>query len=282
MHHEFPSNYYSWADLAERQGGHVVVVKREEGENWTAALLRGVGRNTAMVAISPCHWTDGSAVDLVRVSERARAVGAALVIDASQALGALPMDLHRIQPDFLVSVGYKWMLGPYGLGYLYVAPKWRNGVPLERSWLTREGSEDFTRLVERTDAFRSGARRFDMGEFPQFHTAPMAIAGLEQIAKWGVPEIAKGIEVLTDRIAMRAKEQGFAVLPKQDRSPHLIGIRKPGGIPSGLPAFLRERKIFVSIRGDAIRVAPHLYNSAEDVDRLFSAMREFHGRSASV
>jgi selenocysteine lyase/cysteine desulfurase len=111
---------------------------------------------------------------------------------------------------------------------------------------------------------------------------PMAIAALEQIVKWGVADIATGIGVLTDRVAQRAQEQGFTVLPKQDRAPHLIGIRKAGGVPTGLPGFLRERKLFVSIRGDAIRVAPHLYNSVEDVDRLFDVIAEFQSSSASV
>jgi len=84
-------------------------------------LLQAIDATTAIVSVPHCHWTDGSKVDLELLSERTHAVGAALVIDASQSLGAGVLDLERVKPDFLTSVGYKWLLGPYGLGYLYVA-----------------------------------------------------------------------------------------------------------------------------------------------------------------
>jgi selenocysteine lyase/cysteine desulfurase len=203
-----------------------------------------------------------------------------LVIDASQSLGASSLDLGRVQPDFLVSVGYKWLLGPYGLGYLYVAPKWReSAVPIEQSWLTRAGSEDFTRLVEYTEKYRLGARRFDMGEFPQFVLVPMAIAALRQILEWGVAEIQAVLSATTAQIAERATEQGYLVLPRDQRCAHMIGIRHRGGLAGGLSNLLQEAKVFVSIRGDSIRIAPHLYNDLNDVDRLFEILRVAHNRS---
>jgi selenocysteine lyase/cysteine desulfurase len=217
---------------------------------------------------------DGSFIDLNRISERTREVKAALVIDASQSLGACPLEIHRVQPDFLVSVGYKWLLGPYGLGYLYVAPKWREqGVPLEESWLTRKDSEDFPRLIDYRDEYRPGARRFDMGEFPQFVLAPMASAALKQLLSWGIPAIQQSLTILIDYVARRAMEAGFSVLPSEQRSKHMIGIRLPGGIPGTLRSTLAAQKVYVSIRGDSIRVAPHLYNDLADIDRLFEVLK---------
>ena len=271
---EFPSNVYAWRELAKRQDGRVVTVLRQAGENWTEALLRVIDRDTAIVAVPHCHWTDGSAVDLELVGERARAVGAALVVDASQSLGASRLDLERVKPDFLTAVGYKWLLGPYGLGYLYVAPRWRDsGVPFEQSWLTRAGSEDFARLVDYRDEYRDGARRFDMGEFPQFVLAPMAIAALTQILAWGVGRIEATLTTLTERVAQLAAESGYSVLPSRDRAAHMIGMR-PGAIPADLPTALADAKVFVSIRGDSIRVAPHVYNEPGDIDRLFAVLRQ--------
>ena len=271
---EFPSNVYAWRELAKKCNGRVLMIKRKDGENWTQALLRGIDEKTAIVAVPHCHWTDGSNVNLELVGERARAVGAALVIDASQSLGASILDLERVKPDFLTAVGYKWLLGPYGLGYLYVAPKWRgSGVPLEQSWLTRAGSEDFTRLVDYTDEYRAGARRFDMGEFPQFVLAPMAIAALKQVLTWGVGRIQATLSVLTERAAYLAGELDYAVLPPADRSSHMIGIRPRRAIPVDLPKSLKEAGVFVSIRGDSIRIAPHLYNEPQDIDRLFEVLR---------
>jgi selenocysteine lyase/cysteine desulfurase len=95
----------------------VQTVRRKDSENWTEALLRQIDKKTAIVALPHCHWTDGSKVDLELVGERVRAVGAGLVIDASQSLGASSLELERVKPDFLTAVGYKWLLGPYGLGY---------------------------------------------------------------------------------------------------------------------------------------------------------------------
>jgi selenocysteine lyase/cysteine desulfurase len=275
LHQQFPSNVYVWYELAKKNGGRVVVAQGEPGGDWTEALIASIDDDTAIVAVPQCHWTDGSKVDLERVGQRARAVGASLVIDASQSLGASPLSLERVQPDFLTAVGYKWLLGPYGLGYLYVAPKWReSGTPLEQSWIARAGSDDFSRLVDHTDAFRPGARRFDMGESPQFVLAPMAIAALQQVLAWGVERIQQTLSLLTEKIAPLAADIDYAVLPREQRSAHMIGIRHARGIPAGLPQLLHEANVFVSVRGDSIRIAPYLYNDAGDIERLFAVLRE--------
>jgi selenocysteine lyase/cysteine desulfurase len=279
LHQQFPSNVYTWYELARENGGRVVVARREPGMDWTEALLRAIDDNTAIVAVPQCHWTDGSRVDLERVGERVRAVSAGLVIDASQSLGASPLNLERIQPDFLTAVGYKWLLGPYGLGYLYVAPKWwESGVPLEQSWIARAGSDDFSRLVDHTDAYRPGARRFDMGESPQFVLAPMAIAALQQILAWGVERIQQTLGLLTEKIAHLAAEIDYSPVPSAQRSAHMIGIQPARGIPAELPQRLHDANVFVSVRGDSIRIAPYLYNDAADIERLFAVLRKGSGR----
>ncbi len=251
---EFPSNVYAWRDLAAARGARIITVDRS-----TDAVLAAIADTTAVVTVPNCHWTDGTIIDLERVAARTREVGAALVIDASQSLGAYPIDVSRIQPDFLVAVGYKWLLGPYGLGYLYVAPRWReNGAPLERSWLTRRGSEDFSRLVDYTDDYRAGARRFDAGEFPQFYLVPMACAALEQILAWGIDEIHRELSALTGRL--------------QGGAGHFVGLKRAGGVPASLTADLAREQIYVSVRGDSIRVAPHLHNDVTDIDRLIAVL----------
>jgi selenocysteine lyase/cysteine desulfurase len=279
LHQQFPSNVYTWYEVARKNGGRVVVARREPGMDWTEALLRAIDDNTAIVSVPQCHWTDGSRVDLERVSERVRAVGAGLVIDASQSLGASPLSLERIQPDFLTAVGYKWLLGPYGLGYLYVAPKWRkSGVPLEQSWIARAGSDDFSRLVDHTDAYRPGARRFDMGESPQFVLAPMAIAALQQVLAWGVERIQQTLGLLTEKIAQLAAEIDYSPVASAQRSAHMIGIQPARGIPAELPKLLHDANVFVSVRGDSIRIAPYLYNDTADFERLFALLQKGSGR----
>lgn len=271
---EFPSNVYGWRELARQRQAEVRTVRQESDGTWTDAIIAAMDAGTAVVAVPNCHWTDGSLIDLGRIGAAARSVGAALVVDASQSLGAYPLDVSAVQPDFLVTVGYKWLMGPYGLGYLYVAPRWRDtGVPIEHSWLSRAGCEDFTRLTEYTDAYRDGARRFDMGEFPQFVLMPMAIAALEQVLAWGVGRIGETLSVLTARVARGATELGGSTLPAGDRVGHMVGIRLRNGIPDALAGALAAAKVYVSIRGDSIRVAPHLYNDGSDVDRLLGVLQ---------
>lgn len=269
---QFPSNVYEWHHAARRSGGSVVTVPRSAGRSWTDGVLECIGEDTAIVAVPNCHWTDGTVVDLVRVGEAARSVGAALVVDVTQSLGARPLDVEEVQPDWLVVAGYKWMLGPFSLGYCWVAPRWREGEPLERNWLTRAGAEDFTGLVRYTDDFAPGARRYDMGERANFHLMPMGIAALDQLLSWGAAEVEAYTGSLTDLIAEGATSLGWEVAQREHRSRHMLGLRRPGGIPDKLTDLLAEADVYVSVRGDSIRVSPHVYNDRDDAARLLEVL----------
>jgi selenocysteine lyase/cysteine desulfurase len=269
---QFPSNVYPWVDLAERAGGSVQIVPRPLDFDWTAALLEHIDRRTAIVAVPHCHWTDGSLVDLVQVGERARTVGAAFVVDATQSLGAATFRAGEIRPDFLVAAGYKWLLGPYSLGYLYAAPERRTGRPLDFNWIGREGSNDFAGLTNCRAGFQPGARRYDVGERSNFALLPAAMEGLRQILAWSVEEIAATLGELTERIEREARSLGLLVGPSERRAAHMTGLRSRDSLPSDLPARLAAAKVYVSVRGNSIRVSPHLYNTREDVDRLCSVL----------
>ena len=272
---QFPSNVYAWRDLAERTGAEVVTVPRPADDGWTAAVEAAVDERCAVVAVPACHWTDGTAVDLVRVGYRARSAGAALVVDACQAAGAVPLDVGRIRPDFLVTAAYKWLLGPYSLAFCWVAPQWREGRPLEHNWITRAGSDDFAGLVDYTDERAPGARRYDMGEVSNFALIPVAIASMEVLARWGLDAVAAHAGTLTGAIADGAAELGLAVAAPVARSPHLLGARLPEGLDAPAVAdHLRERQVHVSVRGTSLRVSAHVFNTADDVDRLLAALKE--------
>lgn len=272
LEEQFPSNVYEWRDAAARNGGRVVTVPRPPDHDWTREVLGCIDADTAVAAVPNCHWTDGTVVDLVRVGEAARSVGAALVVDATQSLGVRPLDVTEVRPDWLAVTGYKWMLGPFSLGYCWVAPHLRAGDPLERNWITRAGAEDFAGLVEYTDGFAPGARRYDMGERSNFHVLPMGIVALEQLAGWGVAEVESYIGALTDEIAREATDLGWDVAPDAARSRHMLGLRRPGGIPEKLPALLKDADVYVSVRGTSIRVSPHVYNTRDDTARLLEVL----------
>jgi selenocysteine lyase/cysteine desulfurase len=274
---QFPSNVYAWRRVAARCGATIRTVPRPSDNRWTPAVLAAIDASTAVAALPHCHWTDGSLLDLVAIGAHCRAMGAALVVDAIQSLGALPFSVQEIQPDFLVTAAHKWLLGPYTYGFCYVAERWLQGTPLEENWLNRERSEDFARLVDYRDTYQPGARRFDMGAYSSFLLAPMVRAALEQILDWGVENIAAGLRDTTRRIADRAAGFGFQVAPESTRAPHLLGLYLPGGLPAELPAILARDKVYVSVRGNAVRVAPHLYNSAADIARLVTTLERIAG-----
>ncbi len=270
---QYPSNVYPWRDAVARGGGRLVSVARPADGDWTAAVLAAIDDATAVVAVPNCHWTDGGLLDLGRVGHAARARGAALVVDATQSLGALPFDVRTVQPDFLVAAGYKWLLGPYSLGFCWVAPHRRDGRPLEFHWAGRAGSEDFARLVEYTDALRPGARRYDVGEASNFVLLPMALAALRRLLDWGVAAVAATIAPLCDAVAAGATAAGAVVAPAALRAPHIVGLRLPGGPPPDLASRLADANVVVSLRGDAVRVSPHVYNTAADVERFLAVLR---------
>ncbi|HKE92007.1 MAG TPA: aminotransferase class V-fold PLP-dependent enzyme [Gemmatimonadales bacterium] len=275
LNEEFPSVILPWRERAREVGATAVLLPRPEDDDWTRVILDAIDRRTAVAALPALHWTDGALIDLPRVATRLREVGAALVVDATQSLGAMPFPLAEVQPDFLAAAGYKWLLGPYSLGFLYVAPRHQRGRPIEYNWIIRAGSEDFTRLsnYERALELRPGARRFDVGETSNFALMPMAIAALEQLLEWGVASVGDTIRVLTDALVRRAAEIGLDAVPAARRAPHYVGLRFPRGVPPDLPQRLAADRIYASVRGrSALRVTPHIYNTEADIDRLIRAI----------
>jgi selenocysteine lyase/cysteine desulfurase len=273
---QFPSNVYSWRELAKHSGAKLVTVSRPPDNDWTSAVLDDLDEDTAVVAVPNCHWTDGSLLDLARIGERAKEAGAALVVDAIQSLGAHPLDVREVRPDFLVASAYKWLLGPYGIGFLYADEGWREGTPIEHNWINRRGSDDFSRLVGYQDAFQPGARRYDVGERSNFALLPMANEALRQILHWGVENVSATIGVLTALVEREAKDRGVEAIPAKMRARHMIGLKHGSGSPEDLAAQLAAQNVFVSVRGETVRVSPHLYNTEEDINRLFAALSTAH------
>jgi len=267
---EYPSGVYTWRRAAERAGAGIRTVTRKPGQTWTEAVLAAIDERVAIVSAPNVHWTDGGLVDLDRVAARARAAGARLVVDASQSLGVMPLDVAALRPDFVISVGYKWLLGPFGRGYLWVAPEHRGGRPVEENWILRAGSDDFAKLVDYRDEYLPGARRYDQGARTLFELTPMAVAALEQVLTWGPSHIATALAAVTTEIATRIAAAGVSTT--EPRGPHLLGIRVPGGAIDRVAASLKAANCFVARRGDAIRVSPHLHVTQADVDRLVTTL----------
>jgi selenocysteine lyase/cysteine desulfurase len=273
---EYPSGIYTWRRLADDTGSEIVTVRREAGQSWTDAVLAaldGHGGQIGIVSVPNVHWTDGARLDLPAVARRTHAVGAALVIDASQSLGVMPLDVDELRPDFVVSVGYKWLLGTVGRSFLWVAEQHRDGRPVEENWITRAGADDFAALVDYTDEYQPGARRFDQGARMLFETTPIAIAGLEQLGSWGVADVEAALGRVTAAIAGRLASLGLEPsVPEAERSPHILGIAVPESARDRIVPALEEAHCFAALRGSTLRIAPHLHTTEADIDTLATAL----------
>ena len=275
---EFPSTIYGWQARAAEAGAEAVLLPRPADDDWTRVVLEAIDARTAVAALPVCQWSDGGLLDLARIGARLREVGATLAVDATQSLGAMPLDLAAVLPDFLVAAAYKWLLGPYTVGFLYAAPRWHHGRPIEHNWIARMGSEDFSGLVRYEERFQAGARRYDMGEVSNFALLPVAIASLRQLLQWGVPNVYQTLSARVAEIAGRASELGLGAVPGHLRAGHYLGLRFSAGMPEGLAAALSYAKVYVSVRGSALRVTPHLWNTDADVERLVGVLRETERR----
>lgn len=270
---EFPASVLTWRNVARRSGAEIMTVGRPDCGNWTAALCDAIDDRTALVCLGQTHWICGGMADLVEISRRCKSVGAALVVDATQSCGAQRLDVATVDPDFLVVAAYKWLLGPYSTGFLYVAPRHQQGVPLEQGWLARQGAEDFGSLMDYREDFQPGARRFDVGERSNFALMPAVIVALRQLLTWQVERIEATLGAKTAQIAEAAREIGAVVVSDKHRAPHFLSLRFPQGLPDDVLQRLAAAGVFVSARGEWLRVTPHLYNDDTDAGRLISALR---------
>ncbi|RMF38064.1 MAG: aminotransferase class V-fold PLP-dependent enzyme [Alphaproteobacteria bacterium] len=269
---QFPSNVHVWRRLARESGAEIVTVRRPPDGDLTRAVLGEIDERTALLAAAQCRWTDGALIDLDRVAPALHEVGAALVLDLTQSAGAMRYDAARIDADFVIAATYKWLLGSYSMGFVHIAPRHRDGRPLEETWMGREGAEDFARLVDYRDGYRPGARRFDVGEVANFALLPATIAALEQILDWGVERIEATLAARVATIAERAAGLGFRVSDPALRAGHFLGLGFPGPVPAGLPERLAAERVHVSLRGSSLRVTPHLYNDDADTERLIEVL----------
>ena len=267
-----------WMSRAEQGGYTVEQVKQPADGDWTSAVLDAMARKDAaplsLVSISSVHWSDGGALDLSRIAEAVRQKGAAFLVDATHDAGVRHIDVKTLDPDFLIFPTYKWVLGPYGRAFMYVAKRHQNGVPLEQTAPARKGVAAEQKVYFRDLSYADGARRYDMGERDHFITLEMAAVGMEMMAGWGNDPIVARLGMLTDRLADGLANTGVRVLDRKLRAPHLICLQFPKGMADDLPQKLAAENVYAAPRLGRLRISPHVYNDEQDVDRFIEVFRK--------
>lgn len=276
---QFPSNVYPWMRFCQDTGAQLKIIEppkteQDRAQKWNKKILKAIDENTVAVSVGQVHWADGSLFDLKSIRSATNKVGAALIIDGTQSVGAYPFDVQEIQPDALICAGYKMLFGPYSIGVAYYGERFDGGTPVEESWMNRIDSENFAELVNYKDTYRNGALRYEIGEHSNFILLPMLIASLKQIRKWGTNDIQSYCYDLTKDAIMELRSMGLYIENDDDRAKHIFGIKCPPDKVDDIKTQLKVNKVSVSFRGDFVRVSPHVYNDEMDIRKLMKAFRQ--------
>ncbi|UTA67045.1 aminotransferase class V-fold PLP-dependent enzyme [Emticicia sp. 21SJ11W-3] len=275
---EFPNNVYAFERASQELSLQYKTVARPDeaanrGQLWNENILNSINHETAMIVIPHIHWIYGVRFDLAAVAERCKEVGALLIVDATQSVGAMAFDVKTIQPDAVICAGYKWLLGPYSVGLAYFGEFFDDGVPVEESWLNRADSDKFAQLINYQKAYRPFAQRYNAGEYSQFIQLPMLEESLNQILAWGVDNIQQYCKSITQKPLEALIGMGCSMEAEGYRGHHLLGLSLPAGVDNAsFTEKLLQNKIIISNRGVAVRVSPNVYNTEDDMWALVECL----------
>ena len=221
------------------------------------------------------HWSDGGTLDLTRIRAALGGHGAGLLVDATQSAGVLNLAVATLDPDFVVFPAYKWLLGPYGRAFLYVAKRHQDAIPLEQTSHGRRAVRAEAPTYFADTRYLTDARRFDMGERDHFISLEMASLGMEMMAAWGDAAVAERTGGLCARLAagLAGAELGIDIPAARVRAPNILSLAFPSGLPERLVERLALEEVYVAPRLGRLRISPHVYNDEEDIDRCIAALR---------
>jgi selenocysteine lyase/cysteine desulfurase len=278
LENDHSSPILEWQSRAASAGFTVETVRQPLDGDWTSAVLAAIERpaapRLALASISSIHWSDGGMIDVEKVGSALKRQGALFLIDATHAVGVVAMDVTRLDPDFVIFPTYKWLLGPYGRAFIYVARRHQNGIPLEQTGFGRREIRSDAEIYFTDLTYVAGARRFDMGERDHFISMEMAAIGMEMMAEWGADAVAERLKTLTVRIAEGLSGTKARIMDERFRAPHILSIGFAGGLPAGLVEGLAGAGFHVAARLSRMRISPHVFNDEEDADRFVEALKK--------
>ncbi len=269
---EFPSNIYPWLRIRDAFGVEVRMCEERDGRIDLAELESLIDQNTRVVAISHVQYASGFRIDLERLGKLVRQRDALFVVDAIQALGVVPTDVEAEYIDVAAGAGHKWLLTPEGVAYLYLSDRARERIqPTLVGWISVPNPDDYFNFEQ---GWNRGTLAWETG------TGPASLvhgfkASLELLSGFGVQNIANYLEGLTNYLCERLQTKNYEVVSSRadGEKSHIVCIRDRGGRSAmALYAHLTARKIITAPRGDRLRIAPHIYNTAAEVDEFIKAL----------
>ena len=265
---EFPANVYPWMRLQDR--GVTLELVPTTAEGWpdeSRLLERLEDPRVRCLTISLTQFASGYTADIARFSQVTRRRGQFLVVDAIQGLGQVPFDVRATPADVVACGGQKWLLSPWGSGFVYVRKELIPALePALVSWMAFEGTDDFTTLCHYRDQLRGDARRFEHITLP-FQEFVAMNQSVELLLSLGIPAIQRHLQTLQQPLMRWAARRGVQVTSPQGARASGILCLAPPRIEAAHLA-LREARVFCSLREGAIRFSPHCYNTVEEMERV--------------
>lgn len=274
LDHQFPSNVYPWLEL-ENQGFKIQVLQRDEKRDLTNQVLEAINVKTKVVSLGQCHWADGQMINIEILGQELKSRSITFVVDGIQSVGVVPTDVQKNMACYFAGGMYKWLLGPYGLSYLYVHDDYCEAPALDSTWMSRVGAEDFSQLTNYSDNFVAGAGRYHMGGKSSFIHVAIANESVQFLLDLGVENIQQAVKEKTARLATFFKERQFEMVADDFRSPHILSVKHPlGSWSEKIQNHLLQNKVMVSYRGDFLRISPNIFNTDLDLERFENILGE--------
>jgi selenocysteine lyase/cysteine desulfurase len=278
LENDHSSPILEWQTRAASAGFTIETVRQPPDGDWTSAVMAAIERpgaaRLALASISSVHWSDGGLIDVAKVGAALKRQSALFLIDATHAVGVLAMDVKSLDPDFVIFPTYKWLIGPYGRAFIYMAKRHQNGIPLEQTGFGRREVRSDAEIYFADVSYVPGARRFDMGERDHFISMEMAAIGMEMMAEWGADAVVARLAMLNERIADGLSGSKVRLMETRFRAPHILSLGFAGGLPAGLVEGLAGEGVYVAPRLSRMRISPHVFNDEEDADRFVAALKK--------
>jgi len=278
VENEFPSGYFSIKKWCSEKNIQLETIKRNNlsAQDWNKKIINSIDSDTSVVIISSVHWMNGTKFDLKKIGKKCKNNNTFFIVDGTQSVGALSIDVKDFKIDALICAGYKWLFGPYSMALGYYSSKFNDGIPIEESWMNRTNAQDFSNLTEYDSKYKPMAGRYNVGETTNFILSPIMLNGLKQINSWGINNIESYCKKLSKIVISELSPLGIAFENENYFTYHLFSL----GLPKHLnlltfKKILEKKKIRVSIRGANLRVSINVFNDEKDIDKLVETVKEF-------
>ena len=278
VENEFPSGYFSVKKWCSENNIQLEVIERKKlsAEDWNKKIIESIDSSTSVVLISSIHWTNGTKFDLKEIGEKCKINNTYFIVDGTQSVGAMSIDVKDFKIDALICAGYKWLFGPYSMALGYFSEKFYNGRPIEESWMNRTNAQDFSNLTEYDSKYKPMAGRYNVGETTNFILSPIMLNGLKQINSWGINNIDSYCKNLSKIVISELSPLGVVFENENFFTSHLFSL----GLPNHLnllsfKKILEEKKVRVSVRESNLRVSINVFNDENDINKLVETVKEF-------